>query len=70
MFHNSESFSYRFTIHTDASGSWGCRVFMSGQWLQWEWPNTRVLQGIMAKELVFSCAKCGAQQAKQSVLIL
>ena len=49
MLHNFKSLSYRFTIHTDASGSWGCGAFMSGQWLQWEWPITCVPQGIMAK---------------------
>jgi len=73
MLRNSESLSYSFTIHTDASGSWGCGAFMSGQWLQWEWPNTWVPQGIMAKELVsivLSCAIWGPQLAKQPVLIL
>jgi len=73
MLCNSESLSYNFTIHTDASGSWGCGAFMSGQWLQWEWLNTWVPQGIMAKKLVLivlSCALWGPQLAKQPVLIL
>ena len=46
---------------------------MSGQWLQWEWPNEWALQGIMVKELapvVLSCIVWGLQLAKQPVLIL
>ena len=47
------------TIQTDASGSWGCAVFYTGQWLQWEWPAEWANQSMMAKELVpivLSCA--------------
>ena len=72
MLHKSKSPSYRFTIHTDASGSWGCGAFMSGQWLQWEWSTEWAPQGIMAKELVpivLSCIAWGSQLTHQSVLI-
>ena len=54
MLCSTKPHSYRFTIHTDASGSWGCVAFMSGQWLQCEWPREWVPQGIIAKELVRS----------------
>ena len=73
MLHHLQSPSHRFTIHTDASGSWGCGAFMNGQWLQWEWPREWAPQGIMAKELVpivLSCITWGPQLAQQSVLIL
>ena len=73
MLRSTNSHSYRFTIHTDASGSWGCGAFMSGQWLQWEWPREWVPQGIMAKELVpiaLSCIVWGPQLTKQPVLVL
>ena len=43
--------SHRFTIHTNASGSWGYGAFMIGEWLQWEWPREWAPQGIMAKNL-------------------
>ena len=68
-----KSSSYTVTIQTDASGSWGCGAFMSGQWLQWNWSTKWLSQGIMAKELVpivLSCIIWGPQLSKQSVLIL
>ena len=73
MLRSTKPHSYRFAIHTDASGSWGDRAFMSGQWLQWEWLREWVPQGIMAKELVpivLSCIVWGPQLTKQPVLIL
>ena len=73
MLCSTKPHSYRFTIYKDVSGSWGCGAFMSGQWLQWEWPGEWVLQGIMAKELVpivLSCIVWGPQLTKQPVLIL
>ena len=70
MLHKFKSPTYRFTIHTDASGSWGCGAFMSGQWLQWKWSTEWAFQGIMAKELVpivLSCIVWDPQLIQQSV---
>ena len=39
MLHKFQFPFHMFTIHTDASGSLGCRAFINGQWLQWEWPR-------------------------------
>ena len=73
MFHKLHPPSHRFTIHTDASGSWGCGAFMNRQWLPREWPREWAPQGIMAKQLVLivlSCIACCLQLFQQSVLIL
>ena len=73
MLRSTKPHSYRFTIDTDASGSWDCGAFMSGQWLQWKWPREWVPQGIMAKELVpivLSCIVWDTQLTKKPVLIL
>ena len=73
ILHNFQSPSHTVTIQTDASGSWGCGAFMSGQWIQWNWSTKWLSQGIMAKELVpilLSCIIWGPQLSKQSVLIL
>ena len=70
MLHSTKPHSYKFTIHTDASGFWGCVAFMSGQWLQCKWPREWVPQGIMAKELVPIVLSCIVWRPKQPVLIL
>ena len=73
ILHNFQAPSHTVTIQTDASGSWGCGAFMSGQWIQWNWSTKWLSQGIMAKELVpilLSCIIWGPQLSKQSVLIL
>ena len=60
-----------YTIQTDASGSWGCRAFFQGRWLQWQWPAQWVPLNIMAKEMVLivlSCSVWGPLIAKHSML--
>ena len=49
-------------IHTDASGSWGCRAVFGTQWMQLVWSNEWSKMNIMAKKLVpivLSCAIWG-----------
>ena len=73
MLHKFQLPFYRFTIHTDASGSWGYVVFLNGQWLQWEWPKEWAPQGIMVKEfvlMVLSLIAWGPQLAQPSVVIM
>ena len=41
-----------FTIHTDASGSWGCAGLFNSEWFQLQWSAEWVPQAIMVKELV------------------
>ena len=58
-------------VQTDASGSWGCAAFFSGEWLQWQWTSEWAPVAIMAKELVpiiLSCAVWGPQMSRKSVL--
>ena len=58
-------------VQTDASGSWGCAAFFSGEWLQWQWTSEWAPVAIMAKELVpiiLSCAVWGPQMLRKSVL--
>ena len=59
------------TVQTDASGVWGCAGFLSGRWIQWQWPNEWAPIHIMAKELVpivLCCAIWGPLMTRKTVL--
>ena len=40
------------TLHTDASGSWGCAAVTGKSWFQWEWRGHANHWHIAAKELL------------------
>ena len=44
--------SRKFSLHSDASGSWGCGVYWEENWFQYKWPEGLQLPGIATKELL------------------
>ena len=60
------------TLHTDASGTWGCGALLYPQWFQLQWPEAWSSVAIMIKELVpivLACAVWGPQLAQKTVLV-
>ena len=54
------------TLHTDASGTWGCGALLYPQWFQLQWPEAWSSVAIMIKELVpivLACAVWGPRLA-------
>ena len=51
-----------FSIQTDTSGSWGCRAFFQGKWLQLEWPLNGPQYTSCPRNYypLFSAVLCGA----------
>ena len=62
--------TFDWVVQTDASGSLGCRAFLSTQWCQYHWSDEWSTVGIMAKELVpiiGSCAVWGHCLARKTM---
>ena len=60
------------TLHTDASGTWGCGALLYPQWFQLKWPEAWSSVAIMIKELVpivLACAVWGPRLARKTVLV-
>ena len=60
------------TLHTDASGTWGCGALLYPQWFQLQWPEAWSSVAIMIKELVpivLACAVWGPRLARKTVLV-
>ena len=58
------------TIHTDASGHWGCGAVFNTLWFQLQWPKQWLPVAIMVKELVpivLACAAWGPMLTSQTV---
>ena len=69
--HSSHNATANKSIHTDASGSWGCSGWLDTYWFQHAWPEEWTTINIMAKELVpiiLSCAVWGPLLTKKTTV--
>lgn len=67
---SNPQYTFDWIVQTDASGSLGCRAFLSTQWFQYRWSDEWSTVGIMAKELVpiiRSCAVWGHCLARKTM---